>query len=210
MNSVAVAQQPSTASAGLFRTTFTRSANIGVIGLYGHHPIVQDLPGRFLRHGAAAPHYEIFGMAVRFSHSFTGSEVEPLIVITASIVVAAGIQHRDSGQPSVATQVNAALVGALDCSDVADAAIGNVVGILIVAADLLIEIEELFRGDGFTIERRQPVLHSDVVERPQRKTGDRVYAVDIAGYVEDRRTGAGRVGYRVITEFLRNRGIPYR
>src|SRR4029453_9262536 len=110
------------------------------VGLYGHHPIVQNLPGSLLRHRAAAPYHMVVGMAVRFDQPFTNGEVKPLIMIAARVVVGAGTQHGNGGHPAVATQVSTTLVGTPDCSYAADGSVGNVVRILVVAANPLVQV----------------------------------------------------------------------
>src|SRR5262245_21112139 len=87
---------------------------------------------------------------------------------------------------------------------------GYIVIVAIVAADTLVDIEELCRADETRIERGQTVLDTDVVEDPQCEACGRIDAVNVLGYIPNGRTRSLCVPDRVIAHILGNQPIPGR
>ena len=84
--------------------------------------------------------------AVGLPHALAQREVEPAVVIAARFVRRGVVEDRDRREAAIAAEHQAALVGALDRAGVADRARGDVVRVLIDAADLFVQIEELRRA----------------------------------------------------------------
>ena len=88
--------------------------------------------------------------------------------------------------------------------EVAHGARGHVVAVVVVAADELIEIEELLLRDGPRVERRQTVLNSGVIERAARKAGGRVAPEDVHHVVVDVTAHTRRFRGLVVAHAQRN------
>ena len=83
----------------------------------------------------------VAGIAVGLGHAVAGGEVEPLIVIASVVVVdTADIEQGDGSEPTIAAQLQPALLRALDGTQIADYPIGDVVEVLVVAADELVQV----------------------------------------------------------------------
>src|SRR5712692_262287 len=132
----------------------------------------------------------------------------PLVVIGARFVVGAKINNRDGGESTIAPQVDPRSIGASDRSNVADRSRRNIIGILVVAADVLVQVEELRWGDRALIQRFQTVLHADIVERSKRESRTRVNAIDVSGNVKDHRACARGVVHRMVAELDGHDSIP--
>ncbi len=129
-------------------------------------------------------------------------------MVAAGFVRGGIVEDRNRHQPAVGAERQPRLVGAPDGLHVAGGAGAGVVGILVVAADVLVQVEELGDGDRAGIESVESVLHADVVIRPQRGAGGRVHAVDVARGIEHRGARPGRIGHRVVAHRVRHGGIP--
>src|SRR5207249_11349950 len=102
------------------------------------------------------PQDMVVRIAVRLNHAFPNREVEPLVVVTAVIVVdTAHVEYRNRCEASVAAELQSALLCACDCSEVACGSVWNIVGILIVTADKFVQVEKLRGRDLSGIQRRK-------------------------------------------------------
>src|SRR5262249_37650429 len=110
------------------------------------------------------PHHMIADVAVRFAQPFANRKAIPLVVVTAGVVVAAHVEHRDVGDTAAAVHVETALVDALDRARIPHTAARPGVLALIDPADALVQIEELRLGDRSGVQRSETVLHADIVE----------------------------------------------
>src|ERR1019366_4858252 len=120
--------------------------------------------------------------------------------IAAIVVVdAAYVEHWNGRQPPVAAELQPALLQTGDRAEIADAARGDIVEVLIVTTDELVQIEELRGRDLPRVQRTQAVLHANVVKRSQRKSRARVRAVYVLWPVVDGGTQGARIGRRVVS-----------
>src|ERR1700674_947049 len=102
------------------------------------------------------------------------------------------------------------LLSTFDCPGITNAAISDIVRVLVIAANSLVHVEKLCRRNDACIQRSKPILHADIVERAKRKSRYRIDPVHASCNVEDRRTSSQRVTDRVVTKADWNRRIPYR
>ena len=79
--------------------------------------------------------------------------------------------------------------------------------VVVVAADLRVQVEELLLRDRAGIQRAEAVLDADVVERPTGETGLRIAAPDVHGVVVDVAARSGRVLHRVVPQRLGQRAV---
>src|SRR5262249_24380733 len=95
-------------------------------------------------------------------------------------------------------------------SKIADRARRHVVEILVVAADSLVQVQELRGTDMPAVQSLQAVLHADVVEWPKREARDRVNSVNGMGGIVDGSANTPWIGDRVVTKRHRDCGIKWR
>jgi hypothetical protein len=119
--------------------------------------------------------------------------VSPVIVVDA-----ADVEQRNRFQTSAATELETALIRTVHCSAIADDAIGHVIEVLVVTADLFVQVKKLVLGNDAGVQRLQPVLHSNVVEGAKGEACGRVDAVHVVSGVIDRGSGAPRICDRIV------------
>src|SRR5207249_9356813 len=105
---------------------------------------------------------------------------------------------RNVFKTAASIHVETGLVGALDRAGVAQGAARGVVEVLVDAADTLVEVEKLRRGDRSRVQRAETILDANIVEGPQAKSGNSVAPVNVSHPVEHRRPGAALIGHWVI------------
>ena len=81
------------------------------------------------------------------------------------------------------------------------------VAVIVVAADLLVEVEELIDRDFAGVQRAEPVLHPDVVQRPERIVGHGVAPEYVDRVVVDVAADALRVRDLVEARARGDRGV---
>src|SRR5205823_10405505 len=109
-------------------------------------------------------------VAVGRAQALADREAIPLVMVAAGVVVAAHVEHRDVFKTTASIHVETGLVGALDRAGVAQGAARGVVEVLVDAADTLVEVEKLRRGDRSRVQRSETILEANVVEGPQAKS----------------------------------------
>ena len=80
--------------------------------------------------------------------------------------VAAIIDDRHVAQSATAIRQSPTAIRGTDGGNITHGSRDAEVAVEIIAADLLVQIEELIDADRSALQRGQPVLNADVVERP--------------------------------------------
>src|ERR1700690_13066 len=97
-----------------------------------------------------------------------------LIRILRLIHIAPVVNDGRALQAEAAIGDAARFVDASDGCRVADAAPGGIIAVLIEAADCAVQIKKFLGGNGAVVQRREPVLYTDVVEWTTHRTGFRI------------------------------------
>src|SRR5207245_1703143 len=121
------------------------------IRLVCSHPLIEYACGRARRDRGAAPHHLIISVAICGNQSLANGEVEPLIMVSARVVVSAIVEQWNRRHAAAAAESQTALIGTLYRSRIRDRARGDVVCVLVIPAYVGIQIEELRSIDAASV-----------------------------------------------------------
>src|SRR3984893_4704273 len=117
------------------------------------------------------------------------------------------VDNRSALHAQSAVRDPPAVVRGLDGGDIANCAGGNVIAVIIIAADFLVQLQKLLLGDGTQVEGLQPVLDTEVVNRPTSEPCRRIAPKYVHQVIIEVAPYASRIGLRVILHALRNNGV---
>jgi len=124
------------------------------------------------------------------------------VAFGGEVGIAADIKDRDARETKAAVSNPAGLVGGAKCLGIGDGTEGDRISVVIIAADLLIQVEELGGRDGAGVEGGEAVLDAGVIDGAAGEARQRVAAIDIDGMVEDVAAGPGAVQCRMVAKFV--------
>ena len=127
-----------------------------------------------------------------------------LLAIFRLIDVTAVVDDRRRFHPLIAVGYPPSIVGNPDGIEIANRAAGDEVAVVVISADVLVQIQKLLFADAARVERRKSVLNADVVERPAGIAGDGVAPEYIDHVVINIAAHAGGIGVLVEPHADRN------
>src|SRR5687768_15000089 len=129
----------------------------------------------------------VVGATIRLLQSRANREVTmPVVNIADRICVRARVQDRHVRKPSATGIDQATGIQGAQRDRIADGALGNEAAIDVIAADALVEIEELIDGDRAAVQARKTILNADIVLRTTREAGFRIATVDVRAHLLNR------------------------
>src|ERR1700730_3768959 len=130
-----------------------------------------------------------------------------LVGVLRLVDIAPVVNDRCAPHAQSAVSDAPAQVRGLNGIDIAHRTGGDVIAVIVIPADLLIQLQKLLLGDGAQVQGLQPVLDAGVVKWPTSEPCRGVASKNIHQVIVEIAPYASRIGRRIILNALRNDGV---